>query len=493
MVKDDSMKTALNAGWGEADITPDGHVVELDGQYYQRVSRGIHSRLKAVALVLERQDERVVMVSLDLVGVPEDYMARLRESMAARIPALSGATLMVNAIHTHNAPGLRPFRKWWAPHPGTLPTEDFQDLVEQRVLDAVEAAWTGRRPAGIANALDFARVGHCRRAVYADGTAEMYGDTGRDDFMGMEGGEDSGVDLLFFFNAQGVPTGVVVNVACPSQIMEATYEVSSDFMGALREKLKTEYGADFMMLSQISASGCQSPRDLSRGYRGEPDFWHADGVDVMSDRLRDAVRRAYPRARDTIVYGAGLSRESRTLALPRRRASYEEYVAAKADIARRVAKQDVETAYADFCREVHANERIAGRPGPYDDKRHHFVEIQNAEAVVRRYEEQNASPERDVELHIVRIGDVVFATNPFELYLEFGQRIKARSPARQTCLIQLANGIGGYLPSRRAEALGGYGGLIINGEVGADGGSRLVDETVGGIRRLFGDRSPSSR
>jgi len=43
----------------------------------------------------------------------------------------------------------------------------------------------------------------------------MYGRTDRRDFMGMESGEDSGVDLLFFFDEQKNPVGVVVNVACP--------------------------------------------------------------------------------------------------------------------------------------------------------------------------------------------------------------------------------------------------------------------------------------
>ena len=37
-----------------------------------------------------------------------------------------------------------------------------------------------------------------------------------------------------------------------------------------------------------------------------------------------------------------------------------------------------------------------------------------------------------VEVHIIRIGDVVIATNPFELYLDYGMRIKGRSPAVQT-------------------------------------------------------------
>jgi hypothetical protein len=89
-------------------------------------------------------------------------------------------------------------------------------------------------------------------------------------------------------------------------------------------------------------------------------------------------------------------------------------------------------------------------------------------------------------MHVLRLGAVVFVTNPFELYLDFGQQIKARSRAAQTFVVQLCGGTGGYLPSARAEQLGGYGGLIINGTVGSDGGKQLVDATVGTIAELWG-------
>jgi len=106
------------------------------------------------------------------------------------------------------------------------------------------------------------------------------------------------------------------------------------------------------------------------------------------------------------------------------------------------------------------------------------VLIQNNLAVVKRFETQDSMPRYDFEMHVLRLGDVVFVTNPFELYLEFGHRIKARSVAQQTFVVQLSCGSGGYLPSARAEQLGGYGGLIINGEVGSDGGALLVDVSV---------------
>jgi hypothetical protein len=90
-----------------------------------------------------------------------------------------------------------------------------------------------------------------------------------------------------------------------------------------------------------------------------------------------------------------------------------------------------------------------------------------------------------MELHAVRFGNVAFVTNPFELFLDFGHQIKARSVAEQTFIVQLCCGYSGYVPTARSESLGGYGALIINGQVGSDGGKLLVDNTVKTITELW--------
>ena len=479
------MNNELQAGWAEADITPEGERIELAGQYYQRISRGIHSRLKAVVLVLKYEKEITVMISLDIVTIPDDFSRDMQKLISDSIPEIPVDKIIINAIHTHNGPDLELNTNWQRGTQAENAGREYRNLVTSRILEAVEMAWDSIQVAGISSILDFARVGHSRRAVYSDGTVEMYGRTDRDDFMGMESGEDSGVELFFFFNQKKDPIGAIVNVACPAQVMEATYKISSDYMGALREKLKKEFGNNFFMLSQISAAGCQAPRDLTRRYRDEPDFWHEDGVEVISDRLLDAVRRGYEKAVKDIAYDAGMYHVTKKIVLPKRRASYMDYINAQNEMNKLIAIRDTEAAFKDFKDEVHKNERIPGRPGPYDSKLHHYVKIKGFEAVIKRYEEQDEHPNFLMELHVIRVGDVVFASNPFELFLDFGQQIKARSQARQTFLIQLANGTGIYLPTERAERLGGYGGQIVNGFVGSDGGKKLVDETVKVIQSLF--------
>jgi hypothetical protein len=106
-------------------------------------------------------------------------------------------------------------------------------------------------------------------------------------------------------------------------------------------------------------------------------------------------------------------------------------------------------------------------------------------SVVKRYEHGDKLPPYTMELHVLRIGDVAIATNTFELYIDYGIQMKARSPAQQTLLIQLTNGSGLYLPTAEGIAGGSYSGLPYVNAVGPEGGQMLVDETVRAIQALF--------
>ena len=93
----------------------------------------------------------------------------------------------------------------------------------------------------------------------------------------------------------------------------------------------------------------------------------------------------------------------------------------------------------------------------------------------------------DTECHIIRLGTIAIASNPFELFLDYGNQIKARSYAEQTFLIQLANGTEGYLPTEKAEKGGHYSAFLASGLVGHAGGEQLVRETLKNINKLFAE------
>ena len=90
-----------------------------------------------------------------------------------------------------------------------------------------------------------------------------------------------------------------------------------------------------------------------------------------------------------------------------------------------------------------------------------------------------------MELHVLRLGGVALVTCPFELFLDYGNREKARSYATQTFIMQLTCGRGGYLPTEKAEKGGHYSAFVSSGNVGHIGGEQLVRETLQDINGMF--------
>ena len=87
----------------------------------------------------------------------------------------------------------------------------------------------------------------------------------------------------------------------------------------------------------------------------------------------------------------------------------------------------------------------------------------------------------------MRLGDVAFATNPYELFLNYGNKIRARSKAKQTFLVQLCCGSYGYLPTEKAEKGSHYSAFVGSGKSGHEGGELLVRKTIQEINALFAE------
>jgi hypothetical protein len=108
--------------------------------------------------------------------------------------------------------------------------------------------------------------------------------------------------------------------------------------------------------------------------------------------------------------------------------------------------------------------------------------LRREKETIKRFDEADKQPPFEMELHVLRIGDIAIATNPFELFLDYGIQMKARSPALQTFLIQLSCGSGGYLPTPKAIEGGSYSAVPASNKVGPEGGQMLVDRTLEAIR-----------
>ena len=109
--------------------------------------------------------------------------------------------------------------------------------------------------------------------------------------------------------------------------------------------------------------------------------------------------------------------------------------------------------------------------------------------IIDRYEEQKTQPKLPMELHVIGIGEIAFASNRFELYMDFQHRIQARSPFEQTFIVQLAgqpgNTGGSYLCTERGYEGRGYSASMYCNLVSPQGGQELVEETVKVLKEIY--------
>lgn len=456
----------LLIGWASKDITPE-RPVSLMGQFHVRISKYVHDPITATALAIESNgNEQAVMVSCDLVGIEQEIQYRLRDIVKPKLPDLDTRKLFLNATHTHTGPVMS---EGVYPEQGEevmKPTEYVTFLLD-RLSDVVAEAWQNRKPGGVSWAMSHAVVGHNRRAVYFDGSARMYGSTDRKDFDCIEGYEDHSVNLLFFWGQDAKPTGVVINLACPSQVTEGEYYVSADFWHEVRTELRKRYSESLFVLPQCSAAGDQSPHFLLFG-RAEGDMRSRKGVSEREEiaiRIADAVDHVFPIAKDGIRTNVSLKHLVEDLQLPVRKMTEAELEQAKSEYARLMKKQ------------------------PLDENSSDFSHLRRNKSLIDRYEQQEKAPFYHTELHVIKLGDIAITTNPFELFLDYGIRINARSKALQTFVVQLACSTGGYLPTAKAVAHGGYGAEAASNRVGPEGGQVLVDRTVDLISEMWDNES----
>jgi len=454
----------LLVGAARVSITPP-EPVGLAGQIRTRIARQVESPATATALAIEARDgdtirDQAVMVSCDLVHIRNDLQPRLRERLKQRVPGLRPEKVFLTATHTHTAPVTRE-GVYTTAGEGVMQPAAYVAWLLERLEEVVANAWEGRKVGGVAWGLGHALVAHNRRAVYADGHAQMYGRTDGSTFRGIEGYEDHYVDVLFFTDAERRPVALAVNVPCPSQEVESRSNVNADFWHEARLALSERFGQDVQVVGWPGAGGDQSPHLMwyKRAEERMRELRNLSRLEEIARRIDLAVQEAWEGAKQDIRFDVSLIHRVQEIQLPVRKVTEDEFKRAKA-----------------YCDSVAKEEK----PDPGQSLHREWNR-----QIVERYGKQDENPTYAMELHVLRLGDVAICTNPFELYTEYGVRIRARSRAVQTFVAQLTAGCGGYLPTAEAIRGGGYSTAVFSNRVGPEGGDVLVDRTVETINTLW--------
>ncbi|MBP5530982.1 MAG: hypothetical protein J6Y54_02995 [Lentisphaeria bacterium] len=505
------MSNQIRIGWGRRSINP-GKAIAIPGQFHMRVSLGELNPVTVNALAIDNGEDGVIFVTADMVSFRYSILDIVLEKLKEIAPEVPGDKVIFSSTHTHAGPNAAdksyPCEIEW------MAKDEALEFLSTRIAEAIAEAWKTKVPGQIAYGYGFATVGHSRRVIYlddlskrpdvaarpgisVDGHGKMYGNTNDKMFSHYEAGTDSFINLMYTFDMQGKLTGALINVPCPAQTNEQAWLLHAGFWNPVREKLRAKYG-DIGIVGQCGAGGDLSPRQL-----------HYNAAELRRYKLKYPEKYAYLCA-NPLPYPnqaeADKRRESDLLDMLRAEDISERICAAfdevlewaardkqsapelrhqvrKVKLERRMFPEDI---YKEECSNYdklmqkewqQTNDKWA------DFKANSILASARARClrVKESYETQNDNRELEVTVHTVKVGGAAFASNPFELFIDYMHRIQARSPFEQTFIVQLVAdkaGICAYLATERAIANKGYSASPYCNNVSAAGGQQLVEETL---------------
>ena len=489
----------LRFGWGEVSLVPEGKKINLAGQFYERITDEVRDRIGVTALAVE-SDDIAIFCSCDLESTSYTLLCAVREILK-KVDSFPYNKVIVNAIHSHTSISYTNYSDAYGSTlsvldqyiPKDVDYEEFTsadscdlldgeaafDFIAQKIAEAAILAYNNLKAGKYAPAFGRAAVGMCRRVCYDDGSAKMWGDTNFANFTELEGGNDSGIEMLFITDENEKLTGVVANLACPAQTLEHRSIISADFWGDVKKNLRAKFGEDVYLLPLCAPAGDQCPRDMVRWVepetpindpniirenvpyrRADPSMFDIKGCVRAARRITDEILYAYEDI-EGYISDAEFVHKVIALDMPVRRVTIEEKDRALEAIQTFFANHKGALTFKDTAAmHVHAG-------------------------TVTRYDIQQTVNTDEIEMHVLKLGDVAFATCPYELFLDYGNRIRSRSLAAQTFLVQLCCGNKGYLPTEKAEKGGHYSAYVSSGVSGHEGGDLLVRKALTEINKMF--------
>lgn len=209
----------LRAGFAESDITPglDAETpVYLAGYGFNRPATGVHDPLVARCVVLASGDQKVAIVSVDLVGLQLPTVRRIQERLKEYV------YVVVSSTHNHEGPDTIGIWGRTPLHRGV--DDDYLSLVVDRVVAVVQSAEKQAVPvrASFGTAEDAALLRDSRKPYVFDPILRA---------------------IRFDRLAGGKPVGLLVQWNCHPEALGAKNTlVTADFPASTVTALRQRYG-----------------------------------------------------------------------------------------------------------------------------------------------------------------------------------------------------------------------------------------------------------
>ncbi len=439
----------FRAGAYAQDITPTKFPISVNGGFSDIKAKSAHDRLHARCLVLDDGTTKVAIVVVDSCMIPRDLIAAAR-AIAEKQTKILAKNILISATHTHTAPTLAPTFQ-------SNPDPDYRKFLVEKIATGIEKANTALAPAKVAWAVgQEPKQLFNRRWKMNDGVlnTDPFGGT-RDlvrmnpprqsaDLLEPAGPVDPAVTVLSVQSLEGKPLALFANYSL--HYVGDLPPLSADYFGVFADVISQKLGAGPPFMGMLS-NGTSGDVNNINFKEPAPKLNPGERSRLVADAVADAAIKGL--AKKDYHSQVRLGSYALELRLPVRKPNATELQRAQAILSKaqgRVLKTS---------EEVYANETTS--LAKYPDT----VEI---------------------ELQLIRVGELAIVAIPCEVFTEIGLEIKKLSPFTPTCVVSLANGYNGYLPTPAQHTLGGYETWRARSSYL---GEKSSEEIVKGVEQLF--------
>jgi len=423
---------AWKAGVATAVITPERSMWMAGYAARNKPSEGKIHDLHAKALALEdAEGTRLVLVTLDLIGIPREFRDRVVKEVGTRYK-LAPASLLLNVSHTHSGPELRDWRgtqAWDLPAEQIELGRQYSDALFGKVVDLVGRALDALAPAQLTYTHGRAGVAMNRRLLTANGYVIA---------PNADGPVDHDVPVLQVAGPDGKALALVFGYACHNTTL-SDYEFCGDYAGFAQEYVEEQHpGAVAMFVEGCGADQNPTPRRT---------------VDLAKQHGR-AVANAVE---------AALVAKLHPVQGPLRLAVGEATLELEPPASREALQQQTQS--QDKYQKRYGEEMIRELAGPG-----------------RR---SNTYP---YLVQVVQFGkDLTMVALAGEVVVDYSLRIKSELPGSPVWVAGYSNDVFGYVPSKRVLQEGGYearGAVLYYGTTMAPFAPSVEDFIVGKVQEL---------
>ena len=453
----------MQAGFAENEIElKDSSLLVVAGS--GRQCRFFHDPLYLRVAVLASEAGRVVIVSLDLVGLVAADVAKIREVISSRF-GIGPQWIMVCATHCHNSFSTLPetlgesdpWNEWLRDSLCLLVGDTVGEAME-RMEDAVLEVSSG----------SVSGVAGNRRPLRRDGTCQTWS-YGPEADIADWGPVDERLQVLSLKMASG-RIASIYNFGCHPNSCWTADAISADYPGVVSRVVKAEVGDDTVSLFLNGPCGNIDP---FRFFRLSEDYWKSPRAfddDIDNSKMFAETERIGSQIGTSLVdclkkQGEIVNTSVVTAASARVRLPLYDFKVVSGQI-----EEGTEKGQGSTPRECYDYQEIAAR---LDRQKQYLSEV-------------GAQIEAEVEIQLFCFGrELALIGVPADFFVEYGLEIRKQSPFRHTLVVAFANGMCGYIPTEEAFRQGGYEPYCLFSKYPPGAGARISQTCLSMLQNSF--------